>query len=167
VSKNNSFSPSKAAKAALGINGFVAHTRELLESDAWRTRSIHLMRVLDRLELEHVVHAGKQNGFLTVTHRQFVQWGLSNNYIKPAIAEGVDRGLIRVTHQGSHRGGARDNPSKYQLTYLQWKFIPAIGPPQYMHPRNEWKNFQSKPTKSKREKRPSQEITARLRRTGT
>ena len=165
MSKKNSFSPSQVAKAALGTRGFVGHTTDLLESDAWRTRSIHLVRVLDRLELEHARHAGRNNGLLIVTHADFAQWGLSPKNVKPAIDEGIDRGLIRITHQGSRRGGAHDNPSRYQLTYLQWKFIPAIGPPQYMEPTNEWKNFQGKRKKSKQETRLSQAITVRLRRT--
>jgi hypothetical protein len=166
MSKQSSFSPSQAAKAALGTRGWIGHPRGLLESEAWRGRSIHAVRVLDRLELEHLLHAGKENGFLTVTHRQFVEWGLSNNNVRPAIDECVHRGLIRVTHQGSYAGGAIHNPSKYQLNYLAWKFIPAIGAPQYMEPTNEWKNFQGNLKKPRKEKRPSQDITARLRKRG-
>jgi hypothetical protein len=36
MTKKSSFSPSKAAKAALGAHGFVGHTPELLKSEAWR-----------------------------------------------------------------------------------------------------------------------------------
>jgi hypothetical protein len=141
MSKRTSFSPSKAAKAALGTDGFVGHTRALLESAAWQRRSIHLVRVLDRLELEHLAHSGRENGFLKVLYTDFVQYGVSRRYIKPALEEGVALGLIIITHQGSYAGSGRQDPSTYQLTYLQWKFIPAVGPPEYLEPTNEWKKF--------------------------
>jgi hypothetical protein len=150
VSKRTSFSPSKAAKAALGTNGFVGHTRALLESAAWQRRSIHLVRVLDRLELEHLAHAGKENGFLKVTFDQFAKAGVSIRFIKPALAEGVGRGLIKITHQGGYAGNGRRDPSTYQLTYLSWKFIPAVGAPQYLEPTNEWKQLPgAKPLRQK------------------
>ena len=145
MSKKTSFSPSKAAKAALGTNGFIPHTPELLRSEAWRGRSIRAVRILDRLELEHLAHAGKENGFLSVTHRQFVECHLSSNDVKPGIEECVARGLLIVTHQGGYSGSARDNPSRYQLTYLPWKLIPATGPPQYLDPTHDWKSFKNDP----------------------
>jgi hypothetical protein len=152
VSKRNSFSPSKAAKAALGTNGFVGHTRALLESDAWRRRSIHLVRVLDRLELEHLDHAGKENGYLKVTYDDFVKYGVSRRFIRPALQEGVARGLILITHPGGYSGAGRQDPSTYQLTYLPSKFIPVAGAPQYLEPLNEWTKFSS--TKLERKPRP-------------
>jgi hypothetical protein len=150
MSKRTSFHPGKAAKAALGTNGFVGHTPELLASHAWRGRSIHLVRVLDRLELEHLAHAGKENGFLTVTYDDFTRYGVSRRFILPALAEGVARGLILITHQGGYAGAGRQDPSRYQLTYLQWKFIPAVGPPQYLEPLNEWRRFSGKPERKPR-----------------
>jgi hypothetical protein len=157
MSKRTSFSPSKAAKAALGKNGFVGHTRALLESAAWQRRSIHLVRVLDRLELEHLDHAGKENGFLKVTFDQFAKAGVSMRFIKPALTEGVALGLIIITHQGGYRGAGRRDPSTYQLTYLAWKFIPAVGPPQYLEPTNEWKKVSG--TKPERQKPPRAKTT--------
>jgi hypothetical protein len=152
MSKKSSFSPSRAAKEALGNHGFIAHTRELLESEAWRSRSIYLVRLLNCLELEHLAHAGKENGFLCSTYARFAAHGVNLRFVKGAIDEGVARGLIKVTHQGGYRGAGRRDPSRYQLTYLSWKFIPAIGPPQYLEPTNEWKNFT--PGKSARKPRP-------------
>jgi hypothetical protein len=141
VSKRTSFSLSKTAKAALGKHGFIAHTPDLLGSAAWRGRSIHLMRLLDFFELEHLAHAGKENGFLCGTYMQMVAHGVTRRYIKPATEEGVARGLLKVIHQGGYRGTGRNDPSTYRLTYLPWKFIPATGPPQYLEPTNEWKSF--------------------------
>jgi hypothetical protein len=150
MSKRNSFSPSRAAKAALGHHGFIAHTPELIASDAWRRRSIHLVRILDRLELEHLAHAGKENGFLRCTYEQLAAYGVARQYIKPAIADGVALGLIKVTHVGGYSGAGRNDPSTYQVTYLPWKFVPAIGPPQYLEPTNEWKSAAAKPPRKPR-----------------
>jgi hypothetical protein len=141
VSKRTWFSPSKAAKAALGTNGFVGHTPELLKSAAWRRRSIHLVRTIDRLEVEHLAHRGKENGFLTVTYDDFTRYGVSRRFIQPALAEGVACGLIKITHHGGYAGNGRSNPSTYQLTYLCWKFIPAVGAPYYLEPTNDWKQL--------------------------
>ncbi len=141
MSKKTSFSPAKAARAALGTKGFIPHTPELLRSEAWRGRSIHLMRLLDFLELEHLAHAGKENGFLCATYAQLVAHGIARQYIKPATEEGVARGLLKITHQGGYRGAGRLDPSRYQLTYLHWKFVPVTGAPQYLEPTNEWKDY--------------------------
>jgi hypothetical protein len=149
VSKKSSFSPSRAAKEALGNHGFVGHTPELLRSEAWRGRSIYLVRLLDYFELEHLAHAGKENGFLKATFEQLAACGISRRFIKPAINEGVARGLLKITHQGGYRGAGRLDPSRYQLTYLPWKFVPTTGAPQYLEPTNEWKNFsRAKPTRN-------------------
>jgi hypothetical protein len=150
VSKRNSFSPSKAAKAALGTNGFIAHTRALLESDAWEGRSIHLVRVINRLELEHLDHAGKQNGYLKVTYEDFVKHRVSRRFIKPALQEGVARGLLRIEHKGRYMGDGRHDPSLYRLTYLASKYIPVAGAPSYLDPTNEWKQFSGKPERERR-----------------
>jgi hypothetical protein len=150
VSKGTSFSPRKAAKAALGHNGFVGHTRALLESEAWRGRSIHLVRVLDRLELEHLAHAGKENGYLQVTYDDFVKYGISRRLIRPAIEEGIIRGLILITHQGGYSGDGRQDASMYQLTYLPSKFVPVTGPPQYLDPLNTWQKLTGKPKRKRR-----------------
>ena len=165
MSKKTSFSPAKAAKAALGNHGFIPHTPELLSSEAWRGRSVNATRILDRLELEHLAHAGRENGFLIVTHQQFVEYGVCKHNVKSGIEENELRGLLIVTNQGSRKGGAKNNPSRYQLTYLQWKMFPAVGPPQYLDPNHEWRAFKADPTakRPRREKRSSQEITDRLR----
>jgi hypothetical protein len=137
------FSSAKAARTALGHRGFVPHTAELLQSKAWRARSIQLAKLLDRLEIEHIAHAGKENGFLKVTYSQFVEYGISRRKIKTAIEEGEQLGLLKVTAQGSYlvKGSIERRPSTYQLMYLPWKFVPAVGPPQYLDPAHEWRHF--------------------------
>jgi len=149
VSRRALYSPSKAAKAALGTNGFVAHTAELLQSKAWRSRSIHLVRLLDRLELENIAHAGKENGYLRVTWGQLVEYGLGRRFISAAIHEGVQLGLLQITHQGRYRAGKTD-PSLYRLTYLASKFMPLTGPPEYHPPTDDWRDRENGRTKPAR-----------------
>jgi len=124
------------------------------------------MRVLNCLELEHLAHAGKENGYLVQTYDQFVAYGIPRQYIKPAIDENVARGLLWITHKGGYGGAGKNDPSTYRLTYLAWKFVPATGPPQYLNPTDEWKSFTGDLQKPRKEKRSSQDITDRLRKNG-
>jgi hypothetical protein len=160
MTKKSSFSPAKAAKAALGTHGFVPHTPELLRSAAWRGRSIHAVRVLEYFELEHLAHAGKENGFLRATHRQLAAHGVSMRFIKPAIAENVARGLLKITHQGGYRGAGRLDPSRYQLTYLPWKFVPIAGAPEYLEPTNEWKSYARRPAQKPQRSENGHDVSA-------
>jgi hypothetical protein len=98
------------------------------------------VRLLDRIELEHCAHAGRENGYLTVPYNQFVETGIGRRFIKPAIDEAVRLGLLTV-ERGLYRGGARRQPSRYRLTYLKWKFVPAAGAPYYLEPTHDWRHF--------------------------
>jgi hypothetical protein len=109
---------------------WVPHSAELISSPAWRARSIHVVRLLDRVELEYCAHSGRENGYLTVTYKQFVDWGIGRRFIKAAIDEAIRLGLL-VVELGLYRSGARRQPSRYRLSYLKWKFVPAVGAPYY------------------------------------
>jgi hypothetical protein len=148
MSRNNSFSPRKAAKAALGNHGFVPHTRELLESEALRTLSIHPLRILFFLELQHLHHRGKENGFLVATYDQLVAYGIGRRFIQPALNELVSHGLVEITHHGGVRKDGERDPSRYRLTYLSWKLLGPTGP-QYLYLTNDWISY-VKPTRPNR-----------------
>jgi hypothetical protein len=48
-----------------GIAGqFVAYTREMIESPAYRALSLQGRKILRRLEIEHMAHGGAENGRL-------------------------------------------------------------------------------------------------------
>ena len=47
---------------------WVWHTRELITSDAWRSQSITCRRFIELLELDHMNHAGTENGHLMVQY---------------------------------------------------------------------------------------------------
>jgi hypothetical protein len=108
------------SKPGTKINGaFVPHLRDMLASPAWRALSLSGHRVLDRLEIEHMRHAGKDNGKLPVTFADLVTHGIGDrNAIAPAIRECVALGFIEVTQRGRSGNGTFRKPNRFRLTYL-------------------------------------------------
>jgi hypothetical protein len=120
---------------------FVMHPAELIASAAWRARSIHVVRLLDRLELEHMAHAGCENGMLIATYDQLVEYGIGRRFIRRAIEEAGRLGLIEAK-LGLYRGAARTAPSRFRLTYLRSKVIPGDGTAAYyVAPTHEWRRY--------------------------
>jgi hypothetical protein len=111
--------------------------------------SLHARRLIDLLELEHLAHAGSENGFLKLTYRQMQAAGISGDFIAATITELETLGLLTVTHKGSYRGGAKQNPSTYKLNYLPWRFQPGIGGGYYLAPTDEWQTYQGKTARPK------------------
>ncbi|MEC9245304.1 MAG: hypothetical protein VYB05_11080 [Pseudomonadota bacterium] len=97
---------------------FIQLRLELMESPAWEARTIPLMRILERLALEHMRHAGQKNGQLYVSYGQFVAAGVSRRAINPALALGEKLGLLEVIRPTGHIGGQLREPNAYRLTYL-------------------------------------------------
>jgi len=148
--RNKTFTQArKAYKAWLGGHSFVPHTAELLNSPAWRYRSLYAMRFIDRLELEHTRHNGLENGYLKFTRRQMQQAGIQSRGIEATIEEVEALGLVTITHRGAYRGGARNDPNTYRLNYLPWKFVPAAGAPVYYAPTDEWAKYIGKSARPK------------------
>ena len=81
------------ARAGLAIRG------RLLESPAMRALNLAAIRVMHRLEVEHMNHGGAENGRLIVTHDQFIEWGVPRNAVSPAIRELVALGFVEVTEK--------------------------------------------------------------------
>ena len=104
-------------------------TRELLNSPAWRARSINTVRLIDFLCVEHMNHAGTENGNLMATYDQLVAYGLTRSAIRMAVEEAKFLGLIRFRRGG--RWAGTNQPSIYRLTFL----ADRDGNP----PTNEWK----------------------------
>lgn len=113
---------------------FVQHTREMTASDAWRCRSISVARLIDFLEIEHMNHAGTENGNLIATHTQLMKWGIGNRYIRATVDEAKFLGLIRVRHGGRFAG--RNDANRFTLTYLPHK---ADQKGFLIEPTNDWK----------------------------
>jgi hypothetical protein len=96
---------------------WIWQTADILASPAWRAMSINARRALDRIMLEHMAHAGTENGNLLVTHRQFIEAGVSRDYVADAIDELEHLRLIRVTVRG--RGGiGSHHANRFLLTWM-------------------------------------------------
>lgn len=122
-----------AGKKTSTIAGqFIAHRVEMLESPAWASLGFAARRCLDRLEIEHAGHGGKDNGALPVTYDDFAAFGIRRKSIAPAIRQLVAAGLVEITRQG--RGGNAEyrQPSQYRLTYL---------PTAKANPTDDWRRY--------------------------
>ena len=91
---------------------FVKLTRDLLESEAWRSLGINARRFIDFLMLEHLRHGGRQNGKLKAPQRQLAIVGVDSHYAARAIREAEAAGLV-----DAHRHGIRV-ATTYTLTWL-------------------------------------------------
>jgi hypothetical protein len=87
-------------------------TRELMQSDAWRSQGINCRRFVDFLLREHLAHGGKENGKLLAPDHQLRTLGIGAQYITKAIREAEDLGIVDC-----ERGGMRV-ATKYTLTWL-------------------------------------------------
>ncbi|MCV0394122.1 MAG: hypothetical protein K5872_22860 [Rhizobiaceae bacterium] len=96
---------------------FVPHTLDLLQSASWAERTVPLMRILDRLEVEHLRHAGTRNNRLFVSYGQFVESGISRRAIAPALTLGEELGLLKIVRPSASYGGIIRPPTAYGLTY--------------------------------------------------
>jgi hypothetical protein len=109
---------------------WVWETRALLSSPAWQAQSINAHRLIDFLKLEHMSHAGTENGNLKATHEQLRAFGLSANLIRDAIEEALFLGLIDFERGG--RWAGTNQPSVFRLTFLADRNNNS--------PTNEWKS---------------------------
>jgi hypothetical protein len=91
---------------------FAPRPRDLLQSKAWAAVSVHVRRLVEFLELEHLRHGGQENGLLMSPRRQLRAFGIHSRSISAAIEDGVKLGLIDVCR------GSRRRPSLYTLTWL-------------------------------------------------
>lgn len=119
---------------------FVAHTRELITSPAWRARTISARRLVEYLELEHLNHAGTMNGLLGATYGQLEAWGIGRRLINAAIREAEALGLVEV-RRGGRASYAKDNPTRFRLTYLPDRNVDEFGKVYYGTGTNEWKRI--------------------------
>lgn len=108
-------------------------TRELIESDAWQMRSRQCVIFIEALLIEHMAHAGNENGRLKATYDQLQALGARRSSIRKAIMEGRYLGLVKVTRHGG-RWAMTNRPSLYRLT-----FLPTIEDGIACEPTNEWK----------------------------
>jgi hypothetical protein len=111
---------------------YIKLRREMLEAPAWRALTPAAKCVIERLIIEHIRHAGKDNGRLICTYDDLEQYGVRRMSIAPAIRLAVQLGFIRVTQIGWRSAGYR-RPAQYRLTFL---------PTDNAGPTDEWKHVQ-------------------------
>ncbi len=109
-------------------------TRELLTSEAWRALGVNSRKLMDFLLIEHMNHAGTENGHLIATKDQLVAFGLSRRLIADAVRECNFFGLLRFERGGLSYGDIK-RPSRYRLTFYadkdgapatnEWKAVTA------------------------------------------
>jgi hypothetical protein len=133
---------SKKSKNGAASGPFVMHTREMFRSPAWRVLSLSARRLLDRIEIEMMSHGGpRSNGRLTVTHGDFIKYGVRRNSIAAALREVVALGFLEITVQG--RGGNAEfrKASQFRLTYQKFKEDPDGEV--FYEPTDEWRRFRT------------------------
>ena len=106
----------------------------MIRSTVFRSLRLTDLRILQRLEIEHVSHGGKQNGDLTCTYADFVEYGVRRASIPEGIRRLVRGGFLVVTEQGRQSYGDLRIPSRYRLTYL-----PTFADGRWVEPTHEWR----------------------------
>ena len=111
--------------------GWMAITRDFLESAAYRSLSVNARKCLDRLIIEHIGHNRTENGRLIVTHEQFIDYGVTLDLIADALDELSYKGLV-VAERGK-AGNGTSHPTVFTLTFDgSYDGAPAS---------NQWKKF--------------------------
>jgi hypothetical protein len=108
------------AKNPHSANGsFVMLELEMLTSPAYIALLKHraAFTLLNRLMVEHMQHAGKTNGRLKVTYKDFEGYGVGPNSVADAIAINECLGFVRVTKRGRASFEDQRYPSEYALTF--------------------------------------------------
>lgn len=139
VSKRFHYDAKKVRQIPAG-EPFVQLSRELLASPAWRARSINTIRLIDFLMIEHMNHAGYENGRLMATYDQLVAFGIGRRFVHSAISEAEQLGLILV-ERGGRRGFTISHVNTFTLTFLTTKNKGNRGEVLYVSPTNNWKRI--------------------------
>jgi hypothetical protein len=103
---------SRRKKRSTPQEPWIWHTRSMRESPAFRVLSLAARRVLDRIEIELLSHAGKDNGKLPCTYDDFEEYGVHRHAIGPALRELEALGFIEITRRG------RAGNSEFRLPHL-------------------------------------------------
>ncbi|WP_074061081.1 hypothetical protein [Rhizobium etli] len=113
------------------MDSFIPRRLEMLISPAWQRAPRPLLRLIERLEIEHLRHGGQNNGELYVSYPQFVAYGMSKKSIRSTLKLGEELGLLQVIREERIIQGDIRPANCYRLTY-----VPAKGK---QNPTDEWK----------------------------
>jgi len=98
--------------------GWAWLTAEMLAAPAFRYLTGPALRVLLRLMLEHVQHAGQENGNLPVTYDDLENYGVRRHGICKAIDLLVAMGWVDISQPGVAGKGIGRSPTHFRLTWL-------------------------------------------------
>ena len=96
---------------------FATRLIEMLCSPACKCLSLSARRCLDRIEIEHSRHGGRENGRLPVTYRDFEEHLIDRHAIAPALRELEALGFLEITEQGRAGNAEWRRPNKFRLTF--------------------------------------------------
>lgn len=120
---------------------WIWHQLDLLQSPAWRGRSINCIRLIEFLLIEHMGHGGMENGRLAAPYNHLVAFGITRRLIPGAISEAEERGLIDVD-RGGRRGTVYNDVSRYRLTFYATRTKDAgTGWWTWIAPTDEWRRY--------------------------
>ena len=113
---------------------FVPFRRSMLESYAYAALNLNDRKILDRFCLEHMSHAGTENGNLKCTYKDFEQFGIRPASISDCLKRLEALGFIEKVEQGEFRAMDFKTPSIYRVTFLndgmeatdEWKKIESL-----------------------------------------
>lgn len=91
-------------------------TSKLMSSIAFRSLSTNAFKGLFRVIIEHNAHAALENGKLVVTHSQFIEYGVTGEYVGDAIDELEYKGLVLIRRGRAGAGTA--HPNVFTLTFV-------------------------------------------------
>ena len=86
----------------------------MLRSPAFWALSLTAHRILDRLEIEHASHAGRDNGRLPVTFADFAE------YVKTSDRHTIAPAISEVVRAGLHRGDKTRARRQWHLSQRQF-----------------------------------------------
>ena len=100
-----------------------------------RVLSQAAIRVMHRIEIEHMAHGGAENGRLIVTYDQFEEYGVYCHAISPALRELVALGFLEVTEKGCGGNANHRRANRFRLTYVNMNSRAA--------PTHEWRKIET------------------------
>ena len=89
----------------------------MMESPPFKVLSHAGHRLLARLEIELSHHGGTNNGALTVTYSDLIDFGIDRPSIAPTVREVVALKFVVIERQGFGGNKAYRQASQYRLTY--------------------------------------------------
>lgn len=139
--------PSKITEIDSDEMGFIRLSKALLEAPAWKYKSILVDKLLQFLFIEHLNHAGTENGNLLATYKQLSSFGIGKQYINLTIQEAEELGLI-VCERGMRANVCDSYPNKFRITLFKHKEKDAFGNIVYKAPTKEWKRITEQQAKT-------------------